>query len=304
MPVLLNRVVPPAPGKGICPHLGMAEDPQTCLAYPSEWNLCQRARPAAAVRLEHQRAACLLPVHTACPVYQSEQAKSLPAHLRKPRSMPGSRKMALLVVVVALIGFGLWAAWRSNPGMALLVQDNLPSFNSTQPASPRASNLATFAIPPSPAAPQVSAQKTFPPPVPSPIRDATSVPLKNCGYALEDRIELEGRVLTLHQVAYGESMDMLALNYETSIQAIQALNYFLPSPLWANVVIVIPIGSTDVSDLPIFEPALVAEPVVSQDTLAQQLSATAVDLVYNNLDAECPAYTGWVLVTRPARKNP
>ena len=303
MPMLLNRIVPPAPGKGICPNLGMAEDPQTCLAYPSEWNLCQRARPAAAVRLEHQRAACLLPVHTACPVYQSEQAKPLPAHLRKPRSLPGIRKMALLVVMV-LIGFGLWAAWRSNPGMALLVRDNLPSFNHTQPASPRDSNLATFAIPPSPAAPQVSTQKKIPTSVLLPTQDATSIPLKNCGYALEDRIELEGRALTLHLVAYGESMDMLASNYETSIQAIQSLNYFLPSPLWANVVIVIPVGSTDVSDLPIFEPALVAEPVISQDALAQQLSARAEDLVYNNLDADCPAYTGWVLVTRPARKNP
>lgn len=66
----------------ICPHLGVEEDTQTCLAYPSSWNLCHRARPAALVRLGHQRKICLSPAHVVCPVFQNEIRAPLPADLR------------------------------------------------------------------------------------------------------------------------------------------------------------------------------------------------------------------------------
>ena len=74
------RAAPSA--EGICPHLGIEEDIQTCLAYPSPWNLCHRSQPASMVRLGHQRRICLLPAHTCCPVFQSQQAAPLPVELR------------------------------------------------------------------------------------------------------------------------------------------------------------------------------------------------------------------------------
>ena len=69
----------------ICPHLGIEEDLQTCLAYPSPWNLCHRARPASVVRLSHQHNVCLASAHTGCPVFQREQVAPLPAALRSRR---------------------------------------------------------------------------------------------------------------------------------------------------------------------------------------------------------------------------
>jgi hypothetical protein len=86
------------PSEEICPHLGIEEDPQTCLAYPSYWNLCHHSRPASVVRLGHQRKTCLLPAHTACPVFQSKLIAPLPAELRvrsgksmkAPSRKPGS----------------------------------------------------------------------------------------------------------------------------------------------------------------------------------------------------------------------
>lgn len=301
MPIFLNPIVSP-PGKGICPYLGMAEDPQTCLAYSSEWNLCQYARPAGRVSLEHQRTTCLQPEHTACPVYQSEQSRPLPKHLRKPRTAFGSRKAALLFFVLVLIAFGLWAAWQRSSQVALPVSD-YPSSLQPTPLATLQSAVDT-ALSPVPTAPQALSQVTSSPLAPAPVQEATATPLKKCGYALEDKIELEQYVLTLHQVVYGENMDILALNYETSPQAIQTLNYFLPSPLWADIVIVIPIGRTEVSSLPIFEPVLVTEPILSLELLAQQLSVTVGDLDYSTLDTNCTAYAGWILVTRPARKTP
>jgi hypothetical protein len=73
----------------ICPYLGLEEDRQTCLAYPSHWNICHHSRPASVPRLGHQRKTCLSPAHTACPVFQREQVSLLPAHLRDRRKAIG-----------------------------------------------------------------------------------------------------------------------------------------------------------------------------------------------------------------------
>jgi hypothetical protein len=73
----------------ICPHLGLEEDIQTCLAYPSHWNICHHSRPASVPRLGHQRKTCLSPAHTGCPVFQSEQVSPLPAQLRGRRKAIG-----------------------------------------------------------------------------------------------------------------------------------------------------------------------------------------------------------------------
>jgi hypothetical protein len=119
MATLFNRLAsPPAPGVGNCPHLGIAEDPQTCLAYASEWNLCHHVRRPSAVKLEHQRASCLLETHTACPVFLCMPAAArMPARLRERRAQAGLGKWALLLLLL-LISLVLvsWALWgRSGP---------------------------------------------------------------------------------------------------------------------------------------------------------------------------------------------
>lgn len=71
------------PGAQTCPYLGIPEDPQTCVSYPSHWNLCHRARPAALVKLSYQRDVCLGGAHVHCPVFQREEIKPLPLELRE-----------------------------------------------------------------------------------------------------------------------------------------------------------------------------------------------------------------------------
>lgn len=76
----------PLPPEGkdlICPHLALQDDGRTCMSYPSHWNLCHRCRPAAVVRLSHQRDTCLTPAHVNCPVFQQGEGQPLPAHLRE-----------------------------------------------------------------------------------------------------------------------------------------------------------------------------------------------------------------------------
>ena len=110
MQTFLKRITP-APGKGICPYLGMQEDPQTCLAYPSEWNLCQHARPAGMVKLEYQRSTCLLSVHTVCPVFVEEGTLTLPPNLRRRRKWLEPRKVvrgAIWFLVLVILLLALW----------------------------------------------------------------------------------------------------------------------------------------------------------------------------------------------------
>lgn len=287
-----------------CPHLGIREDSQTCLAYPAQWNLCYRAKPVSTVSLEHQRKLCLSPVYTGCPVFLSERSGPLPKQFRGVRTTRGF-KWALLLVVILLVALGLWAAWPYLAGSAFPPMNAIPLTLATEGspleiAAPLVSvtplGLAAVTRTPFPIA--------FSPPAPGPGSTHTPTLEKNCGYALETRIELGGNVLTLHKVRRGESVEMLATNYETSLGAMQAVNYFLPSPLWAELVIVIPVGGLDGDGVPVLEPYLVPEPGVSITSLAGQFSITPEEFIRaNTLDVDCPAISGWVLVPRPARKN-
>jgi len=93
----------------ICPHLGVREDTQTCLSYPSSWNLCHHVRSAAAVTLEHQRQACLSPGYHACPVYKRERLGRLPARYRAvPRRAAQGRTFFWLLVPLLLLGIIAW----------------------------------------------------------------------------------------------------------------------------------------------------------------------------------------------------
>jgi len=99
----------------ICPFLGLADDPQTALSFPSVWNACQHARPAAAPKLDHQRLFCLQATHSICPVSLRNGGKPLPAELRlaEPHPFPRKRLLVpilaagLLILVLVVIG-SLW----------------------------------------------------------------------------------------------------------------------------------------------------------------------------------------------------
>ena len=125
--------VSPTPGKGTCPHLGIPDDPQTCLAFPSEWNLCYRAKPVSAVSLGQQRKTCLLPVYTRCPVFLRERAGPLPSKLRGARATSWSRRVVLIVLMLILV-FGLWVIWQYMETGTFPVLESIPRLVTTRSA--------------------------------------------------------------------------------------------------------------------------------------------------------------------------
>lgn len=305
--MLSNRSASPSiPGGETCPHLGIAEDPQTCLAYPSAWNLCQHVRYPAAVRLEYQRTTCLAPFHTTCPVFKRARVVLLPAHLRGRHPGSGSKRVVILLLLLVLaLGFGLWAASRRMSGMTLPTAADAPIETPQSDFLPVVSSAVTsesmdgFSVTP------IKIQTAFAPAIATNTPGTAPPDSKHCGLELEGKLDLSRYEFILHRVASGESMNVLAENYGTSIQAIQAVNYFLPSPLWADLVIVIPIGSAELSGLPFFEPYFILDPVASLDAVAQQVSVTRSDLMkYNHLDEGCPAYAGWLLLPHPEKRTP
>ncbi len=106
-------------------------------------------------------------------------------------------------------------------------------------------------------------------------------------------------VYQIHKVVKGESLESLAGKYESSPEAITAVNHFLPSPLWDSWLMVIPEGVTDPKGLPSFEVYLVpAEASVAE--LAQKLEVDTQALTkYNGLEASGRVPIGtWLLVLK------
>jgi len=85
--------------------------------------------------------------------------------------------------------------------------------------------------------------------------------------------------------------------YNTSVNAILAVNYQMTLPLRKGRVLVIPVGETNVKDLPVFEIYKVSETDSSIEKLASQLSTDPAELKrFNNLDESCRAFFGWLLI--------
>jgi len=101
----------------ICPHLGLIDDAQTSLAFPSGWNNCYHCKPVTSVDLGHQRDYCLTPQHKLCIVYAQAADRSLPRQLRNPQPVPyrpGNSLRKTLLVLILLAGLSL-IGWRLAP---------------------------------------------------------------------------------------------------------------------------------------------------------------------------------------------
>lgn len=128
--------------RNICPYLGLPDDNQTRMAFPSEGNLCHKAQPPASIAREHQSGFCLSSQHIACPVFLA-QVEGLRSG-KETSALPAvdCRKKKLHDAVLLAIGIMLWlgGAWAHGTNLvsgmmalggpfvrpAALLPDNLP----------------------------------------------------------------------------------------------------------------------------------------------------------------------------------
>jgi hypothetical protein len=95
--------------EAVCPFLGLPEDPQTSLAYPSSWNVCHHARPPLSPNINFQQSFCFSENYITCPVYTRTGRGPLPTAIRFPISKLPFYKRTFFPLVVGglLVIFGI-----------------------------------------------------------------------------------------------------------------------------------------------------------------------------------------------------
>jgi hypothetical protein len=121
-------------------------------------------------------------------------------------------------------------------------------------------------------------------------------------HELEVPIQVGSQIFVIHRVLGGESFEQLTKQYDTSPDAIRALNRGLTGALWADAVIVIAPGRKLADhSLPILETYQVQDPSITIDELAALLGSSPASLrAYNGCEDNCRLLQDdWIIVPRP-----
>jgi hypothetical protein len=288
-----------------CPYLGLKDDPASFSGYPSKWNACFHTDPAATPKLPFQRSFCLSISHVDCPVFKENTGQKMPREIQLTTRRLS--KIALRNLIMVLIGVlilaittwvlmgrsGLFSATRQE--ISLTVVGDVTFIQTTSTLTAVVTSTKTSTVSPT-AEPTPAATNTIAPSS-TPIEPTATVETKR--HLLDTPIGAE-KQLMIHRVLEGESLQLFAAKFSTSVEAITAINYNLISPLWVDWIVIIPIGFTDMSELPMFEGYQVQEDSIRLDVLAEQLSVSVDDLSrYNALTVDHVLHLDeWILVPR------
>ncbi|MBN2117189.1 MAG: hypothetical protein JW730_11490 [Anaerolineales bacterium] len=278
-------------GNPACPYLGLEDDADTSLAFPSVWNTCHRSRRVVSPSLQHQAEYCLSENHRNCVAFPAGQATlPLPHRLRASRrrtSLYGRSPFRGLVfvfigiLVLAGIGWGLWAQ-----GYILPTGTEIPSLTMTVLMTPVPTQ--TTALTPTPTSAMIV--------TPKPISTGEAVPKRQLDQPIGSDYQF-----VIHRVLDGENLNQYAAKYNTSIEAILMVNYDFKTPLWVDALVIIPVGFTNVSSLPAFEAYEVPRADMSLKVLALGFGVSLKDLrYYNAIGMDESLQVGdWLLIPRP-----
>jgi len=271
----------------LCPHLGVEDDRETALSFPSEHNCCFHVKPPARVNLVQQREYCLSIKYTSCPIYSGESAQKLPEGWGKKKTIEFKPKpgmlaaiVVFLVCVVILVSF-LLGLFNKPETPAI----SLPTVTPTTMVFMESPTSETGNIPV--ATETLAPIVTEVPPQPTDIQP----------HMLEIVFSTNPQLL-VHRIQEGEGFIMLAEKYQTSVDAIKAINYELTDSLLYNQIIVLPVNSTDVANLPSFSVYQEQEGNVSIEELADRMKIDVVSFrTYNDLPEGYIVSPGeWLLI--------
>ena len=277
-----------------CPKLGLKEDPDSYSAFPLKINACYHVRPVDTPNLSHQRSYCLTSAYLHCPIYESAPGSKMPKEISLKKETLSKDKLFLLTGIgILLVVIILFFSFRSGiPRLFTIDEQSTPS--PTASVSPtitpvQPSETATT-LPITPSLTEPLATDTQVPPTPT----ARIVIL-----TLDTPIGGDQKFI-IHRVAEGETLQIFANKYHTSVEAIKDINFDLIIPLWTDWLVVIPENITAVSKLPLFEAHQVEEEYIKIQDLAIKLSASLEEMIYyNNIEENYLLRKGdWLLVPR------
>ena len=246
-----------------CPHFGKEDDRYTYLAYPSRWNYCFNSKPPEIPKLDHQQDYCLTLNHQECPVFKMQESGAFPVEYRFRRRagkfgnwkwiVPTVIVILVLIVIFTVPGLGISQWFHSGPAEPTMTAVSevegfiTPTVLSETPTP--SLELATNTVEPS-ETPVVETKMANPE-----------------MHGLDEPIGITNRFV-IHRIQEGESLGNLAAQYQTTLQAIQDVNYFLPDPVWIDWLVIIPVETTDVIGLPKFEAQIVVNGDVTIEDFA------------------------------------
>lgn len=259
-----------------CPFIGFEDDPTTALAYPAKYNFCFRAKPVAPVSLVQQRNKCLTEHYADCPVFQNQNSAPLPKGIRGERNSRISKINWLPIIGLAAVVL---------IGIAVVILTGLIPIRGFTPPLTAFEAVTPTSIIPSVAIPLIEPTATpewTETPVPTPTA-TWIIPVKQTPRALETPFGASPQ-LVIHKVVAGEGFILLAENFNTTADAIKAINYDLPDSLWENTILVIPINTDDVTGLPAFDVAEIRAEGMTIETYAERMQLDVEMLrKYNDL---------------------
>ena len=306
-----------------CPFLGLNDDNTSHMAFTSPENHCYHCKPIVPIKLEHQNDYCLDPNFLTCPIFTDKEGRRVPNNLiyiEDAGSISIDKRLlwAGLILAGIAVAISLFFAFENtknseSPPSSLTSASSL--FEST------ATSLATdstILIPNTETVPDSVTATTSPfptltlvvptsnsteintvPVLSSITPSATFMMTPKSPYSLDAPIG-RGQLFIIHKVANGENLTTLADTYNTSVEAILAVNYMLNVPIRVDATVIIPLQKEDTQGLSLFEPYQVTHAQIAAEALAKELETDALLFKYvNDLDDGDILHKGdWILVPR------
>ena len=273
-----------------CPFLGFEDDPETALSYPANLNYCHHAKPVCPVTLLHQREVCLSENFKNCPVYKREELSPLPKGIleKKTSSPPKKWRFFLLLAGIILAGFiaAIFFGWLQFPGFIAL---EIPSIE--KPTEIQSTTILTIN------STLVVTTTQKPTKTAWPTETLVITPTVVLPRVLETPFGVSTK-LVIHKLLEGEGYILLAEEYNTTVDAIQAINYELPESLWVDKILVIPINTDNVANLPKFSALEMSQDGLSIAEFAERMQLDLDQLLfYNDLPEAYHFKVGeWVII--------
>ncbi len=262
----------------ICPYLGLKYDVQTRFTVPDEQHVCHQVKPPQVAALEYQAHCCLTNEYRACPGYTAGWKHGLPRTVRRKTSPRGTsgfsavlRMIALFAAVIAL-GLLVFQARAALPGPIQTIP--------VTALAPTATMTTTLT-----ATPMVMPSETPTPPPGTP----TPGPLAETPFGFN------GEWL-VHQVTRGESLELIAQHYGTTVEVLRAINTFTAGGLWAETPVIVCKGCVSAVGLPSLRPLFVQEKI-EVNQLSAKYGTDPYDLrKWNGIEGEWVEAGRWVVV--------
>jgi hypothetical protein len=284
----------------ICPYLGKKDDPYTPILYASMSNRCHRGQDAVRPALPHQGDICLCEDYLKCPIFkngihEADEVDLDPDEVHQP-SPPSRRKIYLgtgiLLTVVILFGTQLILTKYSAP----LPQEKTTAIvtEGFRPIEVDSLTQTELALPTEPA--QISAPVQTQTQAHEPSITPHTIVI-NLDQPFGGEIQF-----VVHQIASGETFELLGKNFNTTFIAMQKVNSSSLDSFQVGSVLVIPLDAANFpTDMPVFTPYQVEADVMLRDLIAQLGGVVNEVTLYNGLNGEDIIAKGsWILL--PGKK--